>query len=254
MYYDAHLHTKDASFLDVMKEQRVAGIANAATKKEYALLKLLQRQYADLAISAGIHPWKADQSSWEEMREVLEEVSIIGEIGLDNVWCNTDLNLQKAFFDKQLRYASQLQKPVILHLKGMEEIGYQHVRQYPNTYLVHWHSSMHMIQEFIDLDCYFTIGPSIPQDEAVRLVAKLVPLERLLIETDGMEALAWCEHHDVQTAAYRSYLLRSIQQIAEIKGITIKEAETAIEENYYRFLNAEAKEAKKALTYPLFIR
>lgn len=241
MKYDAHLHIESDTFLQVMKQQGVTGIANASSPREYAFLKLMKRQYPLLQISAGIHPWKVNGSSWEDMQEVLEEVDIIGEIGLDAVWCDSDHHLQKAFFDKQLRYASKHQKPVILHLKGMETTALAYIKQYPNTYLVHWHSTMEAIQEYIDLDCYFTIGPSVTTDESIKALVKMVPNDRMLIETDGLSALAWCENREVKEEEYVSFLQRSIKQIAKLKKLSVAQVEKQIEQNYQRFCEVAKK-------------
>ena len=59
--------------------------------------------------------------------------------------------------------------------------------------MVHWYSCEDYIKDYMDLDCYFTIGPSLYKDKAVEQVAKTISLQRLLIESDGLDALAWCE-------------------------------------------------------------
>lgn len=245
MLYDAHLHIRKTTFIDTMKQQGVTGIVNAATPKEYALLKILQKQYPLLQISAGIHPWNVTHSQWEKMEEILADTTIIGEIGLDNVWCDTDMNLQKAFFDKQLHYACQKGKPVILHIKGMGKEALSYIRQYPNTYLVHWYSDYECLQSYIELGCYFTIGPSLIRDKAVQAVAKNIPLHRLLIESDGLDALTWCEEQEVDEKDYAKLLNRSITYLAKIRNMQVEDIKEQIELNYKRFISSFEGERSK---------
>ena len=55
------------------------------------------------------------------MLPLLKQASIIGEIGMDSVWCDVDLEIQKEVFEKQLQLAKEWDKPVILHTKGQEK-------------------------------------------------------------------------------------------------------------------------------------
>ena len=77
----------------------------------------------------------------------------IGEIGLDNVWCTVDLGVQRTVFERQLAFAQQLGKPVVLHTKGMEREILDTIRYYPKRYLVHWYACPHWLQDYIDLGC-----------------------------------------------------------------------------------------------------
>lgn len=236
MLGDGHLHL-DKTLFTFMKEHHIQGIANASHPQEYETICSYQHEYQYISISAGIHPWNVEEVSFKQMQPILEKVKIIGEIGLDSVWCKSDMNKQYEVFEKQLDFACIHKKPVILHLKGMEKEALDFIKKYPNTYLVHWHSTMECIQDYIDLDCYFTIGPSVNQDRAVKEVAKRIPMNRMLIETDGIGALSWCEEKEVDVNDYEKYLRRSIHVISKIRDIEEDELERIIEENYHRFIS-----------------
>ena len=83
------------------------------------------------------------------------------------------------------------EKPVVLHTKGQEKHIARLIRAYPNTYLVHWYSGGEGLSDFLDLDCYFTIGPDVFYQPAVQKAAVLAPENRLLVETDGCSAVKW---------------------------------------------------------------
>lgn len=219
MLHDAHCHLKDDRLLAEMIKHEVHCIANAATPQEYEQLLQAQKQWKLLSISAGIHPWKVQDVVWDELLPIMQEVPFIGEIGLDNVWCQTPLALQASVFERSLAYAAHAKKPVILHIKGMEKEVLSYIKQYPNDYLLHWYSCNMYLQDYLELGCYVTIGPSVGVDEAVTQVAKLAPLDRIMLETDGIDAISWCDERTVEIPEYQSILMRSIHRIATIRNI-----------------------------------
>lgn len=236
MIIDAHMHMDTALTPKILRQQGITCIANAATPKEYEELKKLQSDNPAIWISAGIHPWKVEQVSWEEMLPFLKETRILGEIGLDSVWCKTDKALQYAVFEQQLSFAQEHKLPVILHLKGMEKDALEHLRRYENRYLVHWYSCGSWLQEYIDMGCWFTIGPSLPFDETVQQVAAAVPLKRLLVETDGISACTWCEQREVLPDEHGAILKRSMVQISEMRNIPYHQLEQQMQKNCEAFL------------------
>lgn len=236
MLHDAHLHIKDPMIIEQMKQFDIAGIANVSDPKEYHFIRNLQKSWNKLYYSVGIHPWKADQTNYEEMVPLLSESKIIGEIGLDNVWCNCDLKIQTELFEKQLRLAYQAQKPVILHTKGMEKEVLDLIKKYPNRYLVHWYSSSDYLEDYIEIGCYFTVGVSVKKDEAVNQVAKKVDIHHLLLESDGIDAISWADETCCKIDEYASILERSIDRIAQIRGIPPQLLKKQLNENFQTFL------------------
>lgn len=53
--------------------------------------------------SLGVYPWKAGSEDVEDIINYLDDISIIGDIGLDNVWTNVDINIQKNVFYSSTR-------------------------------------------------------------------------------------------------------------------------------------------------------
>lgn len=238
MLHDAHFHYSK-ELIQQFQQNKIQGIMNVDSIEEYALALSLQEKIPNLTISVGVHPWKIDTISYQSLSHYFDSVHIIGEIGLDNVWCETDLDLQREVFQKQLAYASKHHKPVILHTKGMEKEIVETIKQYPNTYLVHWYSCEEHLQDYIDLNCYFTVGPSIGKDPTVDAVAKNVSLDHLLIETDGLSAIDWAFDRHIEPNDYIKVLNRSIQEIAKIKGIDVNQVEDQLKDNFQRFIRSE---------------
>ena len=211
---DGHIHvTKE--LISILRESKIACIANADSPKEYAMLKTAD--VPEMIVSAGIHPWKADSTDWKTMEPILREVRVIGEIGLDSEWCNVDMEIQRKIFRRQLELAVQLKKPVILHTKGMEREILDIIKEFPNRYLVHWYSCADYLSAYISLGCWFTVGPSVRSDKNVEAVAQNVPINRLLIESDGIEGISWGQNRKVQEWNYRKCMQEHLGAVAEIR-------------------------------------
>ena len=168
---DGHIHVTSAL---VPHLRDVRCIANADSPEEYDFLT--RTQLPDMVISAGIHPWKADCTSWDAMEPILQQVSRIGEIGLDNVWCT------------------------------------------------------------VDLGGWFTVGPDAALDQDVAHLAQTVPLDRLLIESDGLDGIAWGQHVTLTPADYPAAMERHLHTVAALRGLTADALRSVLMHNLDTFL------------------
>jgi TatD DNase family protein len=208
---DAHTHPgEDAEWLERL-ENGILSLICASTPPEaealFTRLKRISKACPEnngnslsscLIPTAGLHPWHADTYSVSDMERWLCSCPVIGEIGMDSVWCSVPLSVQERVFREQLALAVKLCRPVILHTKGQEARIARILREYPNTYLIHWYSCEESLEDYIRLGCYISIGPDVWWNPAVQHAAKAVPADRILIETDGMAAVSWafCEAPD----------------------------------------------------------
>ncbi|MGN1275684.1 MAG: TatD family hydrolase [Floccifex sp.] len=209
--HDAHFHMSDELFKEFVFHQ-CKGICNISNIEEYQQVQSYLNQYF-FHTSLGIHPWKADVISFDDMFPLLKQAQFIGEIGLDNTWCHVDMDVQMVVFEKQLQLAQDYHKPVILHIKGMEKEALELLKKYKNIYISHWYSCMDYIEEYDEVMDYFTIGPSVGIDEAVNEVVKKIDSHKLLIESDGIDAIEWA----IGSRDYMSTLNHSMKVIQEIK-------------------------------------
>lgn len=141
----------------------------------------------------GIHPWQAaDSFDLEAIRTQLiaNPSSGVGEIGLDRLKTKSIPDGQRAIFAQQLALAAELRRPVVLHgAKCWGEVVAA-CRPYKGSipaFLFHGFSrSAGLLPEIFALGGYVSIGPALLNDHAVnyRVLAKELPLERTLVETD----------------------------------------------------------------------
>ena len=228
---DFHTHIKNVE--DLYPD--VTSVICGSFPEECAWLNSLKlpRNY----LSFGLHPWYAEKYSFEEMEPFLHAAKIIGEIGLDNIWCSVPMKKQKSILQLQLALAKQKGCPIILHTKGMElEIAHL-IKNINVCKIIHWYSCHNYIEEYIKQDAYFTVGPDIWENQLVQEVVKKVPISRLLLETDGLAALEWVLKRSCSADDIPFVLENSINYLELAKRMSTEEIKNHITENENRIIS-----------------
>ena len=128
---DGHAHLGTEEERRFRERENIPTIVCAGDEKEAAELAGLSGSW--LVKAYGLHPWKASLEGLTAMEPWLKQARIIGEIGLDSVWCQVDETVQRQVFERQLALAFAGGKPVVLHVKGREWEAAELIRRYPNT-------------------------------------------------------------------------------------------------------------------------
>ena len=235
MLIDAHCHlASNQELAQLQIKQQITSIINCQTPEEWQINSKLTMHMQPL--SFGIHPWDVNKLKFEEIVPYLKLADAVGEIGLDSVWTKNDMALQTKTFRKQLAWAAKKQKPVILHTKGCEKEILAIIRQYPNNYFVHWYDCRKYQKDYIDLGCYFSICLDIIDNPAVIKLAQSVPLDHLLIETDGLNSVEWLLNKPVSVTDYSGILKQTLTALAHLRHIDSNKLATILGKNLIHFL------------------
>ncbi|KRM75806.1 TatD family hydrolase [Secundilactobacillus collinoides] len=236
---DAHCHAEhQATFIQFQQLHHIQSILNCDSPEELAF----NRQHAGpgQVLSCGIHPWHADQELADAaLNQFLTAAPVIGEIGLDSVWTKLPLAVQRPVFLTQLAMANTLHKPVIIHTKGCEAEILNIIQEYPKLHiLIHWYSSEAFQADYLKLpNVYFSIGPDLNSDAAVARLSRTVPLDRVLVESDGLGSIAWARKKDhVNLADYAITLQAMYAELAAVHHMPEKTFETAVTQNLAAFI------------------
>ena len=190
--YDAHAHAGDAAELAIRQQLHIRTMLSCGSPEQAKAVRAICAASSVFSMTAGVHPWYADSARLSDMLPYMEEACLVGEIGLDSVWCTTPTDAQRRAFLSQLDWAAAHRKGIVLHTTGMEKEIARMVRGFPCPVVVHWYSGgTDALEDFLIQDCYFTIGPDVAVNPCVQAVAKLAPDNRILFETDGMDAVRW---------------------------------------------------------------
>ena len=192
----------------------------------------------------GVHPWETledPEGLPERFSSLILELSSrpqagVGEIGLDRLKVRKIPPAMREVFERQLKVAFELGRPVVLHgakcwgqvvetvRRTLEATGLPH----PPALLFHGFSrSDGLIPDIVALGGYISVGPAVLNDHAVnyRELVKKIPLERLLVETDRTpENAATCP--SVRDVAAK---------VAELRGLSADELETLVDRNAAAF-------------------
>lgn len=235
MLTDAHSHIADREVINILKEFNIYTTACAMSPEECGFVDSLYKADPERVIPTyGLHPWKSSEFTVEQMMPYLQKCIAIGEIGMDNVWCEVPLDIQRKVFIQQLDIASERNVPVILHTKGQEQEIAQIMDNYKMPVLVHWYSCENHLELYLNKGYYFSIGPDINKEKAVQKVAKTVPIDRILIETDGIEGIAWAIDKTATPKDIPESLKNTLDSVAKLREIDPNLLQKQVNENWQR--------------------
>src|SRR6185436_19549445 len=149
-----------------------------------------------LPVSAGVHPHEArlaEETTYDELRGLAREgrLAAIGEIGLDFHYDHSPRDVQREVFRRQVRLAREVSRPVIIHTREadgetaaiLEEEGAKETGG-----VIHCSSGgRELAERALRLGFYVSFSGIVafPRAEGIQEVARTVPADRLLIETDS---------------------------------------------------------------------
>lgn len=241
MLFDSHAHYDDERFsedvdelLSTMQENNVGGILNSCSEiKDIPKILELCRKYPFMYASVGVHPHAVSEITEEDIKALVkyseeERVVAIGEIGLDYFYDYSPRDLQKKWFSRQINLAKELNLPVIIHDRDahgdcMDILRSENVRDTGGVFHC-YAGSVEMSKEILEWGMYIAFGGSLTFKKASRPieVAKYVPLDRILIETDS-PYLTPEPFRGKRNSSLYVHLVA--EKLAEIKGISVKEIE-----------------------------
>ena len=208
------------------------------------MMQLVESQ-DNVYASVGVHPNEneGEDPSVERLVELAAhpKVIAIGETGLDYFRSEGDLDWQRERFRRHIRAAKQTNKPLIIHsreaqpdtLNIMVEEGAAEVGGIMHCFVDDWNTAQKAIEQnfVISFSGIVTFKTAIDLKE----VAKLCPLDKMLVETDAPYLTPVPYRGKSNQPGYTRYVA---EYIAELKGISLEEVATATTNNFYRMFPA----------------
>jgi TatD DNase family protein len=205
MFIDSHCHLNYKSLVEdqqaVLARARAAGVGrmlNISTRaSEWDAVIATAEREADVMASVGIHPHEADVHPDVETETLVAKAAHpkvigIGESGLDYYYDHSDRARQRDSFRAHIAAARETRLPLIVHTRDAEEDTYRILEEemgkgrYPA--LIHcFTASQGFADKVLALGLYVSISGIVTFKNAAALqaVAKAIPADRLLIETDA---------------------------------------------------------------------
>jgi len=247
---DAHCHLNDPDLLphvdELVARMRQAGVTGALVvgcdvPSSHAAVALAHRFPGVLFAAIGVHPHESkdlDDAGLNALREMAAQPGVValGEIGLDFHYDHSPRDVQRAAFRQQLALAAEVQLPIIIHERAAAaEVtaildaadGWARGGA--------WHCCSVAPELAVEIARAFYIGIAgwitFPKADNIRALARAVPMERLLIETDS-PYLAPVPFRGKPNEP--AHVRLTAQALATLKGISVESVESITADNTLR--------------------
>ena len=253
MLVDSHCHLDFPELADdvagrlaEMREHDVShALCVAVTLEDFPRVKALAEEHPNLYASVGTHPDYPDHPvvTPETLIGLADHPKIIaiGETGLDYYRLQGDLEWQRERFRAHIRAARACGKPLIIHTRAaaddtlhiMKEEGAGHAGGVMHCFTETWETA----QAALDLGFHISFSGIVTFKNAVALkeVARRVPLERLLVETDSPYLAPVPYRGKLNRPAWVRYVA---EEVARLRGETLESIAAATTANFFRLFSS----------------
>jgi len=245
---DSHCHLNfeslqnniDQVLANALQQQVRYMLCVSVTLEKFPEILNLAEQHANIFASVGVHP--DERGSHEpEVNDLVRlaenpRVVAIGETGLDYYRQQGDIHWQQDRFRTHIRAARQTSLPLIIHTRSaaadtiriMQEERANEVRGVMHCFTEDWDTA----RAALDLDFYISFSGIVTfrNAETLRDVAKKVPLDRILVETDS-PYLAPVPHRGKTNEP--SFVRHVAEYVASLRGISLASLAEATTENFF---------------------
>lgn len=252
MFVDSHCHLNFPELVANLPAIRQAMTENlvghalcvSVTLPDFPAVLALADQFENFYASVGVHPdyENIEEPTFEGLVSLSDhpKVIAIGETGLDYFRLTGDLAWQRERFRTHIRAAIATQKPLIIHTRNAS-LDTIRIMQEENAHLVGgvmhcFTESLEVAEAAMAMGFYISFSGIVTFKSATALkeVAKAVPLDKMLIETDS-PYLAPMPHRGKTNQP--SYVKHVAEEIAKLRNVPIEVIANATTTNFFKLFN-----------------
>lgn len=254
MLVDSHCHLDFKVFDDdhdgVIARARAAGVGTMLTIgtsfQGFPGVRAIAEAHDDIYCSIGVHPHDADAHTEVEaahLAKLAEHTKVvgIGETGLDYHYDYSQRDQQKRCFRAHLAAARETGLPAIIHSRNAEtdtaDLLAEAVAEGPVTGVLHCFSaSRELAERCLELGFHISFSGIVTfkSAEELREVAEMVPLDRLLVETDAPYLAPVPKRGRPNQPAY---VALTATKVAEVRGMALNDLAAATTDNFFSLFN-----------------
>jgi TatD DNase family protein len=255
MFLDSHAHLDDSEFdsdrAAVIDRARAAGlryilVAGGGTGPDHLDSPLaIAESYDWIYASVGVHPHEAQHFTDIHAEKILQlsrhpKVVAVGEIGLDYYYDHSPRDIQKQALIRQMELAREIKLPIMIHCRDawadLRGLVAAHWQSTGLGGILHCFTGSHEdARVFLDWGFLISFAGNLTfkKAENIREVAPLIPLDRLLTETDS-PYLAPIPYRGKRNEP--AYVRGVTQELARLRNLTVEELGHQVLENFEKFL------------------
>jgi TatD DNase family protein len=252
MLIDSHCHLDFADF-DAERDELIDRAHASGVKQMVTIstrvgkldtLLVLTERYPSVFCSVGTHPNNADEEldvtadDLVRLAEANAKVVAIGECGLDYFYDTQKPEDQKTGFRRHIEAARRTQLPLVIHSRSADDdmaaILTEETGKGAFPFILHCFSAGQALADTgVALGGYVSFSGilTFPKSTELRDIAKTVPMDRLLVETDApyLAPKRWRGKRNEP-----SYVVNTAEVLAEVKGVSYEEMARITTENAFR--------------------
>jgi TatD DNase family protein len=254
MFIDSHCHINfpelaeniDEILANMRRNEVSSALCVGVNLENFPQIQLLAEQHGQIYASVGVHPdHEQDVEPAPSQLVALAQhpkVVAIGETGLDYFRLKGDLEWQRARFRNHIRAARECGKPLIIHtreaaqdtLRIMAEEGAEQVGGVMHCFT----ESMEVAEAALKMNFHISFSGIVTFKNAtmIKEVARHIPLERMLIETDAPYLAPVPFRGKLNQPAYVKHVA---EEIAKLRGISLEQVGQVTSENFRRLFLGE---------------
>lgn len=231
----------DLAVENALKANVTQMMAISVTLDDRHILAKVAERHSQVGYSIGVHPCSSAEELAEATVENLvnyaqaEQVWALGETGLDYYHDTSLIAEQKQSFINHIEASKIVKKPIVVHTRSAKHDTVDMIRAEQSTYgILHcFTEDWEMARQLLDMGYYISFSGiiSFKNAQALRDVAKQVPLDRLLIETDSPYLAPVPYRGKSNEPQYVPYVA---QVLADIHGKTLEEMAEMTTQNFAR--------------------
>lgn len=253
---DSHCHIAGPEFVQDL-EQVIRRAQDAGVRRAFVILaaddqpelqqaNVVSVRWGDVRFAIGVHPHAAGKFASdpeEAARAVAHAIDVqplaraIGEIGLDYHYDFAPRDVQQHVFREQIRLAHRLKRPIVIHTREATDdtfriLAEERASQVGGVFHC-FTGDRDMARRALDIGFHLSLAGIVTFPRALELkeVARMVPLDRLLVETDS-PFLAPVPHRGTRNEP--AHVARVVDVIAELRDMSVEAVAEATSENFGR--------------------
>jgi TatD DNase family protein len=254
MLIDSHCHIDFEEYAgripqileDMARNQVTHALCVCVNLADFPRVLALAESHSQLFASVGVHPDQVEDAS-PKVNDLIErarhaKIVAIGETGLDYYRQNGDLEWQRARFRTHIRAARECGKPLIIHTREAGEDTLRIMREEGASQtggVMHcFTETLELARAAIELNFYISFSGIVTFKNALAIkeVAKSVPLERMLIETDSPYLAPVPQRGKTNQPGWVRHVA---EEIARLRGISLEAVAEATTANFFRLFKPD---------------
>lgn len=252
MIVDTHAHLTDESlatdveqFLLQAAQAGVGAVLSVGTTAETSCACIaLAERFPAVRAAVGIHPnycCQATANDWQTVVNLCQHprVAALGETGLDRYWDDCPWPVQLDYFRRHLELSRQTRLPVVIHTRQCAEETLQvlqaEAKLGPLSAVMHSFTGPQVVADgCLALGLYISFAGMVTfkNGAELRAIAKTIPADRLLVETDS----PYLTPHPYrgQRPNHPAHVALTLKCLAEVREVHPDELARQTTENAYR--------------------